>query len=117
MTEIDYEARVAKGIALLDIKKPGWADDIDLSLLDIRSGSHCVTAQLSGEYDYRTGMEQLGLEHGEYDDGTYTLHGFQAEDPRAPGMPEGYVREAGYRTLNTIWRREINARQTTEGTD
>lgn len=111
MTKIDYEARVQKGIDLLDEKMPDWAEQIVLRELNIRSGCYCVTAQLSGEQDYSVGMALLGLEEGEQNDGSYTLHGFQVEDPDAPGLPDDYDEVDAFDTLNTIWKREIRERQ------
>lgn len=111
MTTIDYEARVAKGIALLDQKVPGWPDRIDLEQLSISSGTHCVTAQVSGVFNYTVGMRMLDLEEGLCNTGSYTQHGFQVEDSDAPGMPEDYYTVEGYTTLNAIWKREIGARQ------
>lgn len=111
MTEIDYEARVKRGIALLDERMPNWAGRINLDRLDIRSGSHCVTAQLSGANNYLTGLKLLGLEEGVHNEGSYTQHGFQTENWDAPGMAEDYDESAAFNTLNDIWHREISARQ------
>lgn len=115
---IDYEARVAKGIALLDEKFPDWAGLIDLEILNVRDGSCCVTAQLAQEVnsdrgmDYRDGAAMLGLTYnGTTNQDSYTDHGFNAESSIAPGMPENYDYTAAYNTLNSIWKREIAARQ------
>lgn len=113
MTEIDYEARVARGIALLDEKMPGWADKIDLDTLAISSGTHCVTAQLSGRGNFAVGMQMLGLSEDGHCVGSYTDHGFQAEGESAEGVPPGYTQGDGYAALTPIWHREIAARQTT----
>jgi hypothetical protein len=98
MTDIDYAARVVKGVALLDEKRPGWERLINLGTLDIQSGTHCVTAQLSGANDWRTGMNQLGLTLT-----PYTEHGFRADDDEAC---EGEA----YPTLNALWRDVIQGR-------
>jgi hypothetical protein len=37
---------VAKGAALLDDKQPGWAHQIDLTVLHLSSGEECVLGQL-----------------------------------------------------------------------
>lgn len=111
MTEIDYEARVAKGIALLDEKVPDWAGRIDLDLLNVGSESLCVTAQVGGARDYKIGMRMLGLELGDFNDGSYTLHGFNTETSMAEGLPVYYDSSVAMRTLNAIWHREITARQ------
>ncbi|GAA2938096.1 hypothetical protein [Streptomyces enissocaesilis] len=65
-TDIDYAARVAKGAALLDEKKPGWENQIALDTLNISDGTCCVTAQLSGVGSWITGMNQLGLSMDAY---------------------------------------------------
>jgi hypothetical protein len=115
MKEINYEERVAKGIALLDEKFPNWAGLIDLERLSIADGSRCVTAQLAQGHGYGAsfvqGMEMLGLEDGRYNDGSYTEHGFNAECSTAEGMPPGYSQWDMYDTLTLIWQREISARQ------
>ena len=115
MDTINYEERVARGIALLDERVPDWVDMINLDRLDIRSGEFCVTAQIArfmfDDPHYATGMDYLGLENSEdYNDGSYTDHGFNVESWRAPNMPDGYDPEDGYGVLNTIWKREISAR-------
>jgi hypothetical protein len=94
----DYAARVAKGVALLDEKRPGWERELDLDRLDIADGTRCVTAQLSGKDSWLTGMRQLGLEIE-----TYTEHGFRAPD-------EEYEQGDPYATLNTLWREVITER-------
>jgi hypothetical protein len=105
---IDYEARVAKGIALLDEKIPDWVDRIDLDTLDIGNGNHCVTAQLSSVGDWIPGMQMLGLEAGDHHTGSYTEHGFNTES---------FYDVADYKpweardTLTEIWKRRITERR------
>jgi hypothetical protein len=96
MADIDYVARVAKGVALLDEKRPGWERLIDLETLDIENGTSCVTAQLSGAASWGRGMSQLGLTLT-----PYTGHGFRAEDE------EGGDLDLAYATLNRLWREVI----------
>lgn len=43
-----YEKEVAAGIALLDAKRPGWREKIDLKKLRQMSGRSCVLGQLYG---------------------------------------------------------------------
>lgn len=50
MTKEEAGARVAKGAALLDKKRPGWARAIDLHTLSLGSCAHCVLGQLLGDY-------------------------------------------------------------------
>lgn len=98
--EIDYAARVARGIALMDEKWPHWATEIDLDALDIESSTCCVTAQYAGQKhghaDFGVGMDRLGL-----DSTAYAKHGFNVE-PGAVG---------DYPTLNYLWRGEIERRR------
>lgn len=123
MSEIDYAARVAKGAALLDEKRPGWERLIDLGTLDIESYRSCVTAQLSGERDFKVGRDQLGLTEG--GDGTYISHGFNAEgdceccvsQEVLDRLPEGYVQARAYATLNTLWKDLITERLASEPAD
>lgn len=103
MSEIDYAARVAKGVALLDQKRPGWERQIDLEDLDIQSPHSCVTAQLSGVSWWRTGMKQLDL-----DMESYTDHGFRVDDDR-----EG----EDYPVLNSLWRDVVTERLTAAQSD
>jgi hypothetical protein len=106
MSEIDYAARVAKGAALLDEKRPGWERLIDLEILDVENGHCCVTAQFSGmvygDSSWRHGMEQLGLNMR-----SYTEHGFRTDDDRVLDYP----------TLNTLWKDLISKRLATKPAD
>lgn len=120
MSEIDYAARVAKGAALLDEKRPGWERLLNLETLEISSGSACITAQLSGVQDFRTGMTQLDLTEG--NTGTYIAHGFNAEGgcdcchtpAQRAGLPEGYDQDEAFDTLNALWKDLIGERLATQ---
>lgn len=109
MNEIDYAARVAKGVALLDEKRPGWERLLDLDTLDIASSHACVTAQLSGVRDFMAGMNQLGLTLGS--GGTYIGHGFNAESCGSfCDGGETCEQDSAYATLNTLWKAVITTR-------
>jgi hypothetical protein len=111
--EIDYAERVQRGIALLDVKWPDWATEIDLEKLDIEWGDRCVTAQyaqlhgsaLDRDVDsWQDGRSMLDLGNREYE-----LHGFNA-DGQSTG--EAYAPDpGGYATLNGLWRSEIERRR------
>jgi hypothetical protein len=117
MSEIDYAARVAKGVALLDEKRPGWERELDLEILDIEHGGRCVTAQLSGMRNgltsYLDGMEQLELTPG--DRGTYVAHGFNAADSMVSA--QDYSQSDAYATLNSLWRDVVTERLTAAQSD
>lgn len=97
MTDIDYAARVAKGIALLDVRWPEWATEINLDRLDIASGWHCMTAQLAQRTDmdfgWQNGMKMLDLNFV-----TYEEHGFKVSDDDELTK---------YPTLNGLWKAAI----------
>lgn len=44
---MSYERRIEKGMALLDVRLPGWERKIDLGILDLQSGCDCVLGQLA----------------------------------------------------------------------
>lgn len=50
MTPADARERVARGAALLDEKRPGWAERIDLPTLSMASDCMCVLGQLEGSF-------------------------------------------------------------------
>lgn len=110
MSGIDYAARVQRGAALLDEKWPTWAQDINLSMLDIESGTRCVTAQFAQRKLGRTywweALDHLGLTEGE--DGSYITHGFNAESQ--VDVSE-YAQDEAYATLNALWRDLIQKRR------
>lgn len=67
-------ARVNRGSALLDEKKPGWNFDVVPERLDMTSTSLCIVGQVYGDYDEYVGplfgydgygeSEQDAIEHG-----------------------------------------------------
>lgn len=109
MTDIDYAARVARGIALMDEKWPAWATEVDLETLDIFSVTRCMTAQyarvnteLLGA-DYRDGQNALDLTDDEYEEHGFNVDGASDEDADTD--------MDGYAILNDLWRAEILRRR------
>jgi hypothetical protein len=103
--EIDYAARVQRGIALMDVKWPNWATEIDLEKLDIASPRNCVTAQYAGflgaDRYYLDGMEALDLTRREYAD-----LGFNGDEDKYGDIPN-----EAYERLNPLWKAEIERRR------
>lgn len=103
--DIDYAARVQRGIALMDEKWPTWAQDIDLEELDIYSSYHCATAQYAehmGEESYfKDGQALLGLTNAEY-----IRHGFNARTDE-----NGETVMEDYESLTALWKAEIIRRR------
>lgn len=54
------QQRVARGIALLDRKRPGWWSRIDLSIFNIGSPWDCICGQLYGSFG--RAIERLGID-------------------------------------------------------
>lgn len=50
MTKDEARERVARGAALLDQKRPGWAHAIDTGTLDLQSSCLCVIGQVYGNF-------------------------------------------------------------------
>ena len=65
--------RVERGAALLDEKRPGWLDLIDLDRLSIASACRCVLGQIGG---YLTELTSLGIREGPCGD---VSHGFDGQ--------------------------------------
>ena len=51
MTQAEARERVARGAALLDENRPGWATVIDTGKLDLRHDCACILGQLEGSYN------------------------------------------------------------------
>jgi hypothetical protein len=88
--------RVERGAALLDERRPGWWQLIDLDALDIRSTCNCVAGQLGalgGDEDpYLKTMRDLGIHLGEPERG----YGFDAYQVFRGG--------GEYEALTEAWR-------------
>lgn len=89
--------RVERGAALLDEKRPGWVQVIDLDRLDIWSCTDCIGGQLDGGYDAT--MDLLGIGHTE----EARAHGFDGH-----GLSYG---DGEYEALNAAWRDLIRQRR------
>lgn len=86
-------ARVARGAALLDEKRPGWAGEIDVGKLDVAECRRCMLGQLFNGYSigdlklFPTNNQSAGR------------HGFIAT-----------ICEEEYAVLQTCWLAEIAKR-------
>jgi hypothetical protein len=89
--ENDIPTRVAKGVALLDEKAPGWVGFINLADFSISTTDNCVLGQVYGSYD--EGMEELSLRDPE-------LYGFDVETHGMTGILE-------FRRLQAEWVRVL----------
>lgn len=57
--DTDVAGRVARGVALLDERLPGWVDRVNTIKLDIQNCERCVLGQVFG--DYFAGSRELGI--------------------------------------------------------
>lgn len=102
--------RVARGAAMLDEKRPGWAAEIDLSVLELAYPCHCVLGQLYRPADTARGEQvPTGAPTG-FHLGTLSLAltqpelvfcGFDIEAADSPKL---------YDELDELWIAEIRRR-------
>jgi len=94
--------RVAAGAALLDRRRPGWENVIDLNRLNMRWGAFgdtphdcgCVLAQLS--------------EHGSFGDEVEALN---LDDPRVYGFETMHDDDSEWGVLDSLWTEEVKSRR------
>lgn len=97
--------RTERGAALLDARRPGWWQRIDLDRLDLSDTCDCVAGQISGGVyitDWTLAMEALGLETP----ALQAAHGFDATDGDG---------DRAYDALTAAWRDLIGQRQACAG--
>lgn len=94
MTDFNAAERVARGAKLLDRKRPGWAERIDLDQLRLEECDSCILGQLYGTY--RNGKLECGLAIG-------GDHGFGEIFMQMNPGPE-------YAALRVAWLAEIQQR-------
>lgn len=108
MPLVGIPERVARGVALLDQKRPGWEQEIDLDTLDISKPCFCVVGQMYKSYfsPFEAGaVDLVGWDAYDYDDNAPALieHGFSG------------VRSADddgeFDALTVEWNRVIRARR------
>lgn len=120
-----FRARVAKGAALLDERRPDWFTRVNLNSLCMSSCYMCVLGQL--DQDKGVGFQgQKNKLHLGYDDAI--LHGFQMEDSydmtveedqaynrtelQYPGLSENFeVERFDYIILSAYWEDAIRERR------
>lgn len=90
--------RVRRGMKLLDNKKPGWEQEIDLGTLHLSSCSFCVLGQLYR--DYERGCAELNLDVERDTTDQAPKHGFEA----------CFFAGINYELLDEVWKDEISKR-------
>jgi hypothetical protein len=93
--------RVARGVALLDERDPGWLERIDLSTLNMRC--NCIVHQVSdGNRSFFMGLRDFGL-----DEEAAVSHGFWWD---VDDLTDDEI-DADIQALDAEWRRVIEARR------
>ncbi len=122
MRKTTAKEKVARGLAFLDTRFPGWIEHIDLRTFNMASGCNCVLAQcspyilgalatdLSSATERRSylGVEQAFLHKGihrefadRYEGSTFFIDfGFNV-------VGDVYVAEQEYKELNAEWQTVI----------
>jgi len=98
--EENYAENVKRGADLLDEKRPGWREEIDLATLDLVDGDYCIMGQIFGSYE--TGLSFLWgintvvlLSDGEAESEDLSVaHGFTIDRP---------LRSHKWRVLQEAW--------------
>lgn len=123
-----FEARIARGIGVLDRYIPGWRERVDPDRLDMgyglfdpaaasdeESGCGCVLAQLDadpgtrtiGEYGHRLRLVCAMAGAGDLDRSRWAAkHGFELEAADHPADADPAV---AYRQLTAEWRQALIA--------
>lgn len=92
---LDAHARVTRGAAWLDRIRPGWAQRIDQSRLNLASGNLCVLGQIFG--DFSNGLQYLPPAHAS---GSSVMQ----------ASIHGMASMTGYRYLHEAWLAAIEVR-------
>ena len=97
MKRTTEQKQAARGAEFMDRKRPGWHNEIDLALLNIECGVHCILGQIY--HDYGDGTHHIGI--NENQERQYNL-GFMA-------TPINKTEK--YRQLTAAWKMEIRMRR------
>jgi hypothetical protein len=99
---LELAARVQRGAALLDERRPGWADSIVLPKLKMHDCEQCVLGQVFGSYVGGVSRMRLGTDGAE-------MLGFNSERRSAVGFLELWWFEDNDE-LGVLWAAEVRAR-------
>lgn len=103
--------RVERGARLLDEKRPGWENEIDIEHFDISDANTCILGQVfmnGSEHDpYNQGIKVL-FPDSEYGNDDKT-HGFDLDAAYYQGA--GINREGLWELLAVYWIRQIQRRK------
>lgn len=102
---------VKRGVYWLDENHPGWAQDINLEMLDMSACTDCVIGQAVGSYSNTINIAATG----NADDWNHRVstqwsvdHGF--EFPGVVAYSNSDPINYGYEELDTLWSDEVRKR-------
>lgn len=109
----DAKLAVKRGIYWLDENYPGWAQQINLEMLDMSECTDCVIGQAIGSYSHTINLAAVG--NGDYNHSAATQwsveHGFETPNTLVYSNPEYAVAQGySYRELDTLWSEEVQKR-------
>lgn len=104
MSTESIEARVARGVALLDERLPSWDERIDLDRLDLHSSCNCILGQEFANHEDVDGETWTG-----YDAAQSAL--LNHADPTEYGFDLTGREAASFPALTSEWKRLILARR------
>src|SRR6478609_1123816 len=101
----DYTAAVLAGASLLDEKKPGWYNNVDLNTLNVNHVYSCPLGQLFGTYS--KGLNALFGQFDRPEDGAPFGFFIKFEVPKKYDSSYTW---GEYQKLTEEWKEQINAR-------
>ena len=107
MTSLDKwrtecQKRVARGVAFLDEREPGWRERVNIETLDVSSGLRCPLAQGCGT-TFMGGMMRHGLTNKDAEALGFYINGFDSFFSSLRPLPF----YGAIAVLDEVWRTEV----------
>ena len=96
-----YDAKVKRGVKLLDEHAHNWWTTINPEILDMGSTCHCILGQTFG--GYTRGLDALFGENNYHSQDEGSRYGYDTGSEDSDGTK-------GYKNLRSAWVRAIKAR-------
>lgn len=108
MSTYEMDLAVARGAAMFDAILPDWAEEIDVSRLNMSDSCNCIGGQLCGVEGHAFGYEDLADSFRD-SSGLLASYGFCLP----PSSPTGFSywhRQSEWEKLTRLWKQEIDRR-------
>ncbi len=113
---VTLEPRVERGAVLLDDKVPGWADEVDLNVLELANACKCILGQLADTIVAALSMgASVPRASGRYNSAGEALFGdawWPSDVAADHGFELASIVAGGYDALDELWIEAIQARRT-----